>query len=308
MCPACSQHPWPGTGHRKQAEDLAARRDAAAFLAGVRSAESWAAPVIATGRLDEARQMLGLDYHPADRQDAERQRGFTAQLAAMIRTADAGPGQARETEQAAQEKENATMRNPLTARREDREYERQEMARVEENMRDVEAGQAEQDRLEAEASEQAPVQWALPAELALERSLTRDDAQSATGPDEARQLYPQATEFTAEGLAREASDDPDLTWDADGNPSADSDADAAQYEHDPGSWLARDGDGQVLEVDADGHPGREASPDDGRPVAEPEEPAGWQAEAESAAWGGREPSRSYAEWAAEGHQLEAEAG
>jgi hypothetical protein len=36
--------------------------------------------------------------------------------------------------------------------------------------------------------------------------------------------------------------------------------------------------------------------------------AGWQAEAESAAWGGREPSRSYAEWVAEGHQPEAGAG
>ena len=41
-----------------------------------------------------------------------------------------------------------------TAHREDREYERQAMARVEENMRDVEAAQAEQERQEAEASEQ----------------------------------------------------------------------------------------------------------------------------------------------------------
>jgi hypothetical protein len=61
-------------------------------------------------------------------------------------------------------------------------------------------------------------------------------------------------------------------YDRDGNAaeSASYDADAAQYEHDPGSWLARDGDGQVLEVDTDGYPGREASPDDGRPVAEAE--------------------------------------
>jgi hypothetical protein len=35
-----------------------------------------------------------------------------------------------------------------------------------------------------------------------------------------------------------------------------------------GTWLARDGDGRVLEVDADGYPGAEANPDDGRPVAE----------------------------------------
>jgi predicted GIY-YIG superfamily endonuclease len=31
MCPVCSPHPWPGTGHRKPAADLAARREAAAF-------------------------------------------------------------------------------------------------------------------------------------------------------------------------------------------------------------------------------------------------------------------------------------
>jgi len=44
-------------------------------------------------------------------------------------------------------------------------------------------------------------------------------------------------------------------------------------EKEAGSWLARDGDGRVLEVDAGGYPGAEASPDDGRPVAEAEEPA-----------------------------------
>jgi hypothetical protein len=35
-----------------------------------------------------------------------------------------------------------------------------------------------------------------------------------------------------------------------------------------GTWLARDGDGRVLEVSAAGYPGAEASPDDSRPVAE----------------------------------------
>jgi hypothetical protein len=119
--------------------------------------------------------MLALDYHPADRQDAERQRGFTAQLAAMIRTADSGPDQARETEK--------------------------------------EAGE----------------------------------------PPAGKGTTLDTTEYDRDGNAAE---------------SADHDADAAQYEHDSGSWLARDGDGQVLEVDADGHPGRAASPDDGRPVAE----------------------------------------
>jgi hypothetical protein len=39
-------------------------------------------------------------------------------------------------------------------------------------------------------------------------------------------------------------------------------------QHETGSWLARDGDGRVLEVDAGGQPAREASPDDGRAVAE----------------------------------------
>jgi hypothetical protein len=135
--------------------------------------------VIAGGRLDEARQMLALDYHPADRQDAERQRGFTAQLAAMIRTADSGPDQARETEK--------------------------------------EAGE----------------------------------------PPAGKGTTLDTTEYDRDGNAAE---------------SADHDADAAQYEHDSGSWLARDGDGQVLEVDADGHPGRAADRDDGRPVAEAAEP------------------------------------
>jgi hypothetical protein len=37
-----------------------------------------------------------------------------------------------------------------------------------------------------------------------------------------------------------------------------------------GTWLARDGDGRVLEVDADGCPAAEASSRDGRPVAEAE--------------------------------------
>jgi hypothetical protein len=83
-------------------------------------------------------------------------------------------------------------------------------------------------------------------------------------------------------------------YDTDGNPSADSDADAGQYEHDPGSWLARDGDGRVLEVDADGHPGREADPGDRRPVAEAESDTGQayvdEAGLESAAyWGGEGP-------------------
>jgi predicted GIY-YIG superfamily endonuclease len=91
MCPACTPNPWPGTGHRKPPEDLSARREAAAFLGGVRSAETWAAPVLAAGRVDEARKMLALEYHPMGRQDAERQRGFTAQLAAMIRQAEPQP-------------------------------------------------------------------------------------------------------------------------------------------------------------------------------------------------------------------------
>ncbi len=40
------------------------------------------------------------------------------------------------------------------------------------------------------------------------------------------------------------------------------------HEHEAGTWLARDGDGRILEVDAAGYPGAEASPGDGRPVAE----------------------------------------
>jgi hypothetical protein len=35
-----------------------------------------------------------------------------------------------------------------------------------------------------------------------------------------------------------------------------------------GTWLARDGDGRILEVAAAGYPGAEASPGGGRPAAE----------------------------------------
>ena len=45
-------------------------------------------------------------------------------------------------------------------------------------------------------------------------------------------------------------------------------------DNEPATWLARDGDGRVLEVDADGYPGAEASPGGDRPVAEPAEPGG----------------------------------
>jgi len=37
------------------------------------------------------------------------------------------------------------------------------------------------------------------------------------------------------------------------------------------TWLARDDDGRVLEADMHGYPGPQASPDDGRPVAEIEQ-------------------------------------
>jgi hypothetical protein len=43
-------------------------------------------------------------------------------------------------------------------------------------------------------------------------------------------------------------------------------------ENNTGTWLARDGDGRVLEVDAGGYPAAEASPGDNRPAAEPAEP------------------------------------
>ncbi len=39
------------------------------------------------------------------------------------------------------------------------------------------------------------------------------------------------------------------------------------HEREAGTWLARDGDGRILEIDAAGYPGAEASPDDGRPAA-----------------------------------------
>ena len=169
-------------------------------------------------------------HHTADQ--AERFRGYTELVGselALLREAEAeAPRAQHEMELEAgcphrnpaggprshQEEEKTSMRVPfITAHREWKEYERQEEARVAENMEAIEAHQAEQEQALAE-----PV---------------LDDSE----------------------------------FDADGNPSADSDADAAQYEHDPSSWLARDGDGRVLEADADAHPRREASTDDGRPVA-----------------------------------------
>jgi hypothetical protein len=310
LCPECTEHPLTGAGavaraaalrqHREaqaarrqrlkaqletQRAEQARQREAAASDPcedGRRMARQWLAQQDEAGRtadqIEAAHEYLtGPWAEMTHRTEAEveRYRGYTE----LVRAALAEFREYEtETEQDAQEKENTTMRNPLIARREDREYERQTMARVEENMRDVEADQAEQERQEAEASEQAPVQWALPAELALERALTRNEAQ-ASGPDEARQLYPQSTEFTAEGLPREASDD-------------------------PGSWLARDGDGRVLEVDAEGHPGREASPDDDRPAAEAEsdteqeytgEPGWTAADADGAYWKERQGEARLAE-------------
>ena len=54
-----------------------------------------------------------------------------------------------------------------------------------------------------------------------------------------------------------------------------------QGQEPPGpAWLAREADGRILEVDADGYPGREADPGDGRPVAE----AGDQADADYHRW------------------------
>jgi hypothetical protein len=40
------------------------------------------------------------------------------------------------------------------------------------------------------------------------------------------------------------------------------------HDNQPGTWLARDGDDRIFEVDADDYPGAEAQPGDGRPIAE----------------------------------------
>jgi hypothetical protein len=44
-------------------------------------------------------------------------------------------------------------------------------------------------------------------------------------------------------------------------------------DNDTGTWLARDGDGRVVEVDAAGYPGAEADPGDVRPAAEAADPS-----------------------------------
>jgi hypothetical protein len=126
------------------------------------------------------------------------------------------------------------------------------------------------------------------ADIGPERAAELAARQDPPWLQEVGERYQQAGErpsgWTADG---------EPEYDADGNPTADSDADAGQYEHNPrpaalrtdradatpdgggdhtpvhesGSWLARDGD-TVREVAADGIPGREASPDDARPVVE----------------------------------------
>jgi hypothetical protein len=100
---------------------------------------------------------------------------------------------------------------------------------------------------------------------------------TGAGLDDARiddpSYVPQASWRRAEGTGI-APEDPlgkerAHTPAQEGGPtSAAQDQEERMQENEAGSWLARDGDGRVLEVDADGHPGREASPDDGRPVAE----------------------------------------
>ena len=77
-----------------------------------------------------------------------------------------------------------------------------------------------------------------------------------------------------------------------------------------GTWLARDSDGRVLEVDTDGYPAAEASANDGRPVAEAEyEPTsgGGLDEGRFAAYGDG-PIPSWERTEAEVRDWEAEAG
>jgi hypothetical protein len=77
-----------------------------------------------------------------------------------------------------------------------------------------------------------------------------------------------------------------------------------------GTWLARDDDGRILEVDAAGYPAAEASPSDGRPVAEAEyEPmsGGGLDDGRFAAYGDG-PRPPWEEAEAEVRDWEAEAG
>jgi hypothetical protein len=85
-------------------------------------------------------------------------------------------------------------------------------------------------------------------------------------------------------------------------------------ENKPGTWLARDGDGRVLEVDADGYPGAEASPGDGRPIAEaagpPADREAWLKSYRAAVADLQQRNRQYLAARANdlAHELEAEAG
>jgi hypothetical protein len=44
------------------------------------------------------------------------------------------------------------------------------------------------------------------------------------------------------------------------------------HDNESSTWLARDGDSRILEVDTESYPRAEASPGDGRPVAEAADP------------------------------------
>jgi hypothetical protein len=72
------------------------------------------------------------------------------------------------------------------------------------------------------------------------------------------------------------------------------------------TWLARDG-GRIVEVGADGYPGREADPDDGRPVAEEmgsgvARPTQWVQLPWPAPEAGDQADAAYRHWVREGEQ------
>jgi hypothetical protein len=291
LCPECTEHPLSGAGAVARAAALRRHREAQAARAQRQEAR------LETQRADQARQReaarAAAEADPYE--DGQRMaRQWLARQDEAGRTADqieaaheyvTGPwaGMAHRTE-AETERYRGYTELVRAALAEFREYE---------------AVPAPQHDMEAETGPAGP------AGNEMEEQMQEYDADAA-------QYEPSPYDLGA-------SDDPDLTWgqdadqdpesdgldglagiaaerafaarletgtpeyDPDGNPSADSDADAGQYEHDPGGWLARESDGRVLEVDADGHPGREASPDDGRPVAEAHEdlavrPVPWVAE------------------------------
>jgi putative endonuclease len=245
LCPECTEHPLTGAGAVARAAALRRQREAQAARAQRREARLETQRAEQGRRGQAAREAAAADPYEDGRRMARQwlatqdEAGRTADQIEAAHEYVTGPWAAvAHRTDAGAERYRGYTESVRAALEEFREYEG-------EQPRPHEMG------LEAGRPGHAPAMGgtAMTVDEAARQQAGRDE-EAVLGPDHIGQ-----------------GEELDGEFDADGNPAADSDADAAHYEHDVGSWLARDGD-TVREVAADGTPGREASPDDGRPIAE----------------------------------------